>query len=72
MEDGRQFRVLRDGASLGVGTAREAREHAVRGDLIQNVATGETFSWWPELGGEASEEFLYHKLGDFARLLRGR
>lgn len=72
MEDGRQFRVLRDGASLGIGTAREARDHAVRGDLIQNVATGQTFSWWPELGGEPTQAFMLRKLGDLARILYGR
>jgi len=49
MADTRQFRVLRNGVSVGIGTAREARDTARRGDIIQNVYTGENFSWWTEL-----------------------
>lgn len=61
-KDPRQFRVLRDGKSIGVGGPLLARENAVRGDIIQNVETGEKFTWWPELGGHDPAECAFCRL----------
>jgi hypothetical protein len=60
--DNRVFRVIRDGVSIGTGPAREARDHALRGDIIQNVKTFEKFTWWPELGGHNAKKCPYCRM----------